>query len=40
MNRWLVDPTLVVECAKGSRATLLYGELVREPCAASPGKER
>jgi len=37
MNRWLVDPALVVECATGSRATLLYGELVREPCASSPG---
>ena len=37
MDRWLVDPALVVECAKGSRATLLYGELVREPCASSPG---
>jgi hypothetical protein len=36
MNRWLVDPALVVECGAGSRVDLLYGESVRQPCTAAP----
>ena len=36
-DRWLVDPTMVVECATGARVRLGPGETGREPC---PGELR
>ena len=33
-DRWLVDPTMVVECASGARVRLGPGEAGREPCPA------